>query len=281
MVKVLNTDIAPFNRIDVIATLAGFNWVLSSYNDKEKIRMGYDLVPKKLQLRVLTEEEKKRISTDFSSTAKPLEFEKNDVTVLELKDTSYSNLIKPYYNLLDKALLSFRLYKAGNIFIDGLYPTLHVLSIGKQNELPTRPLPQVTPYYKLNLEEIDGFHKIFNKLESIDFENKHTFRIACKRFENSYHSYSIEDTLIDLMIGFEALFIYGRKGNKGHLIGKRCSEKIKKDKTEENVIYHQLKESYCIRNDILHGSPFNISDVFQRLSALEDYLRRSILQFLP
>ena len=141
--KGLNTDIAPFNRIDVIATLAGFNWVLSSYNDKEQIRMGYDLIPKKLQLRVLTEEEKKRISTDFSSTAKPLEFEKNDVTVLELKDTSYSNLIKPYYNLLEKALLSFRLYKVGNIFIDSIYPTLHTPSIGEQDVLPIRQLPNL------------------------------------------------------------------------------------------------------------------------------------------
>lgn len=279
--KGLNTDIAPFNRIDVIATLAGFNWVLSSYNDKEQIRMGYDLIPKKLQLRVLTEEEKKRISTDFSSTAKPLEFEKNDVTVLELKDTSYSNLIKPYYNLLEKALLSFRLYKVGNIFIDSIYPTLHTPSIGEQDVLPIRQLPEVTPYYELSPEEIDGLLNILNKLESTDFENNHTLRIACKRFENSYHTYSIEDTLIDLMIGFEALFVYGRKGNKGHLIGERCSEKIKNDKTEENVIYHQLKESYCIRNNILHGSPFNISDVFQRLTSLEDYLRRSILQFLP
>ena len=83
------------------------------------------------------------------------------------------------------------------------------------------------------------------------------------------------------MVGFEALFIYGRKGNKGHLIGKRCSEKIKKDKSEQNVIYKQLKESYNLRNDILHGLPFNISDILQRLPALEDYLRRSILHLIP
>lgn len=276
----MDTGISPFNGIDVIATLVGINWMFSSQNDAENILRGYDLIPKKMRLRMLTEEERQRISTEFSSVANPIEFQKNGVTVLELKDTSYSNLIEPYYNLLYKALLSFRLYKPGNVFIDGLYPTTHIPSIGKPNALPTRPLPQVTPYYNLSSEQIDGILKILKDLESFDFENKHTFRIACKRFENSYFSYSIEDTLIDLMIGFEALFIYGRKGNKGHLIGKRCSEKIKKDKAEQNVIYEHLKESYNIRNDILHGSPFNIYDIHQRLPALEDYLRRSILRFI-
>jgi len=277
----LDTGIAPFNGIDVIATLAGLTWIFSSQNDAEKILRGYDLIPKKMRLRMLTEEERQRISTEFSSAAKPIEFHKNGVIVLELKDISYSNLIEPYYNLLDKALLSFRLYKPGNVFIDGLYPTKHIPSIGKPDALPTRPLPQVTPCYTLSSEEIDGILKILKKLESFDFENKHRFRIACKRFENYYFSYSIEDTLIDLMIIFEALFIYGRKGNKGYLIGKRCSEKIKKDKAEQNVIYKQLKESYNIRNDILHGSPFNISDILQRLPVLEDYSRRSILHLIP
>lgn len=277
----MDTGIASFDGIDVIATLAGLTWTYSSQNDAEKILRGYDLIPKKMRLRMLTEEEKQRISTEFSSVAKPIEFQKNGVTVLELKDTSYSNLIEPYYNLFNKALLSFRLYKPGNVFIDGLYPTQHIQNIRKSDVLSTRPLPQVTPCYNLSSEDIDGILKILKKIESFDFENKHPFRIACKRFENSYFSYSIEDTLIDLMIGFEALFIHGRKQNKGHLIGKRCSEKIKKDKAEQIVIYKQLKESYGIRNDILHGSPFNISEILQRLPALEDYLRRSILHLIP
>ena len=66
----MDTGIAPFNGIDVIATLAGLTWIFSSQNDAEKILRGYDLIPKKMRLRMLTEEERQRISTEFSSAAK-------------------------------------------------------------------------------------------------------------------------------------------------------------------------------------------------------------------
>lgn len=67
-------------------------------------------------------------------------------------------------------------------------------------------------------------------------------RIACSRFIKSNHHLDIEDMLIDLMISFEALFIQSgsRHLNKGHRIGKRCSEEIKENNAEGKQIYRDL-----------------------------------------
>jgi len=279
MVRNLASKWSDIDTALAFGTLTNF-YIFEPPSDKwEEFQQGLDLIQDKLQLRNSNQAVLDWISSFRSTYLIP----SSDRTfaLLETKIESKDEFMEEEPNLLEKGLLAFRLLKEGGIFLNEIFTIDPRIGSEIKYLKHFESLPFGTIPYHFKFEEIGQLNEILKKIHLIDFKHNHSIRIACDRFNKSYLDKYPEDKLIDLMIGFEALFIYGRKGNKGHLIGKRCSEKINKDKDEKKVIYHQLKESYCIRNDILHGSPFNISDILQRLPSLEYYLRRSILRLIP
>ena len=245
----------------------------------EELENGIELIPNELRLRFVKKEDLERIISNklMMKIYKPefgralIEWEHDD-----------PEAINETFNPITKTLLALRLLKSNPVFLSFFYNfSKDSKSIENASFYETLPKHRLLPPYSFNIYDKKALKDILDKLLSMDFKENTSIRIACDRFSKSYHDINPEDKLIDLMISFEALFIRSRKGNKGHRIGKKCSELIKIDKAEQKTIYCQLKESYSIRNDVLHGSPFNRADIFQRLPYLEDYLRRSILRLIP
>ena len=79
-------------------------------------------------------------------------------------------------NLIHRAITAFRLFKAGRVNIDGI--------------IVSHPNPewagsyitgynvQWSPLYYLNVDEIEKFKELFNKVKTIDYEKNPAYRIA-------------------------------------------------------------------------------------------------------
>lgn len=103
------------------------------------------LIPGKLRLRIFTEKDMEL----FTSISPYFELEsrrgQEKITVLELKDTSTDELFGKEFDPLTKALLAFRLLKAGGIFID----CVHATERGKKRGIIYASEPDILLGYEL------------------------------------------------------------------------------------------------------------------------------------
>ncbi len=246
-----------------------------------EINKGLELIQKQLRIRKVTEKDVVRFRDRYRWGQDQISNIGEFLIEWEYCDTSE---FQDEFNLISKTLLALRLLKP-----DPVYLLTNCSFYKNSNSIdmwyPIIPPPKTYHFqfsrFTLFVEEKESLINIVEKLKSVDFNKHFSFRIACDRLNRSYHNHMFEDILIDLMIGFEALFIKSRKGNKGHLIGKKCSQLIENNKNKQKPIYHNLKKAYRIRNDILHGSTFNSTEIFQLIPYIEDYLRKSILRLIP
>lgn len=248
---------------------------------QEEINKGLELIPKQLRIRKVTDKDIKRFYERYRWTQDQISYLEQFLIEWEYYDTLE---FKNEFNLISKTLLALRLLKPDPVYL------LTNCSFTKNSNFIDMWYPITSPpntyhfqfnRYTLLAEDKESLINIVKKVKVVDFNKHISIRIACDRFNRSYHNHMFEDILIDLMIGFEALFIKSRKGNKGHRIGKRCSELIETNKTKQKIIYKNLKKAYGIRNDILHGSTFDSTEIFQLIPDIEDYLRKSILRLIP
>lgn len=266
-------------RANALGVLDGISW--KGFEDKRvEFRIGCALIPGELNLRFLTEEEKEKINSHPFFRSKPLWKNADRYFGLESKNTDVRSLGDDNHPIR-KALFAFQLLKPGSIFLEGIY--LFNPETGEvQGKQWTPPYPDFYLSYEFFLDDVTKVAKILMKLQSVDFEKKLSLRIACDRFNKVYRDIQPEDKLIDLMIAFEALFLTpSRRGGKGPRIGKNCSELIKETNTEKKKIRTNIERAYLIRNDVLHSSPFDRTEILILLPSLEEYLRKSILCLIP
>jgi hypothetical protein len=131
-------------------------------------------------------------------------------------------------------------------------------------------------------EDKEAIINNLEKIYAIEFDKNSPLRIACSRFDRSLHDMDFEDKIIDLCIGFEALYLKGEYGqDKGQSIGLGCSMLLGLNNKERTKIYNNIKNAFKIRNDIIHGKSIKIKNLHIIVSNLEDYLRSSILRLIP
>jgi len=272
-------------RVDALGILEGLSWKSYPAGDLEKIHTGYDLIPNKLRLRLLTEEEKRKIVLHPLLFDTTLESLGERYFVLESKNTTTNALLEANHPI-KKALLTFQLMKPGGVFLEGIY--LFNPTTGKvQGKLQTLPIPPAYTMYEFILYEIENVRTILNSLQTVDLEANSSLRIACDRFSRSYNDIPFEDKLIDLCIGLEALYFkdvkkkYRRVTRKGMTIGLACSMLLGNNDASRNEILNIIIEAFEKRNDVVHGEVTDIGEMYKYASYLEDYLRRSILCLIP
>jgi len=271
--------------VNALGILEGISWKSYPAGDLEGIRTGYDLIPNKLQLRLLTEEEKREIALHPLLSSTPLIHPVERYFVLESKNTTTNDILNANHPI-KKGLLAFQLLKPGGVFLEGIY--LFNPTTGKiQGKMQTLPIPPVHIMYEFILYEINNVISILNRLQSIDLETNHSLRIACDRFSRSYNDVHSEDKLIDLCIGLEALFFkdvkkrYRRVSGRGMTIGLACSMLLGKNDAIRNEILNNIIEAFEKRNDVVHGEVTDIGEIYKCASFIEDYLRRSIFSLIP
>lgn len=257
-----------------LGILLGIQWSVEPDMCRE-IQKGVELVPNELVFRVLTEEDKKKLY-DFPSKKRAVNY-----AVLEMKNVTFE-LIDDRFNPIRTALLSFRLLKPGKIFLECIYG---IPNDSKEADFRyiEAPVPDIIPeFWDFRSENKNELVEILHSLLNVDFTKELWFRIACDRFERSYHNYHYEDSILDHCIAFEALYLKGqRASDKGLSIGLGCSMLLGQNNKERRRIYGDIKRVFKIRNDIVHGKPQKTERLDRLLPKLENYLRRSILRLIP
>ena len=261
-----------------LGVLSGIYWKTSP-DLWEKLETGFEIIPEKLRLRIFTEKDSETF-TSISPTFKlKLRREQEKNTVLELKNASMKELFEKEFNPLTRALLAFRLLKAGGIFLDCVY----LIEGGMIRRIIFPPEPGFLPGYEFGLDELENLIAVQEKVQEVDFDKDSSFRIACTRFRRSYLDRFDEDKLIDLCIAFEALFFQGKwvNGPMGQAIGSRCSELLGKNPDERDMIKKNIELAFSLRNAVVHGRDFKFEKIYTLNPDIEGYLRRSILRLIP
>jgi len=262
-----------------LGVLSGIYWKTSP-DLWEKLEAGFELIPGKLRLRIFTEEDRERFSSISPFFELKLMRGQENITVLELKDTSTDELFGKEFDPLTKTLLAFRLLKAGGIFIDNIYAIEH----GIMRSIIPPSEPGFLPGYEFSFDEINNLVAVLEKVQKVDFDKKSSFRIACTRFGRSYLDRFDEDKLIDLCIAFEALFLKGEYKKSdigmGQVIGLACSMLLGKNIDERKMIKENIELAFSRRNDVVHGKDFDFNQIYTLVPDFEDYLRRSIFHLI-
>lgn len=238
---------------------------------QEEINQGLELIPNQLKIR-------KVIDTDVVWTQDQLPSRGQFLIEWENCDSS---AFSDEFNLISKTLLALRLLKPSKVSLKNNYSfTIGSKIIDMWHPVVQLPTPSFyqSITYTLWVEDKEALINIVVKLKATDFNKDSSIRIACDRFNKVYRDIQPEDKLIDLMIAFEALFLTpSRRGSKGPRIGRNCSELIEESKAEKKKIRKHIGRAYLIRNNVLHNSPFDRTEILILLPSLEEYLRKSIL----
>lgn len=260
-----------------LGVLSGIYWKTSP-DLWEKLEEGFELISEKLRLRIFTEEDRERFTSISPFFTLESRRGQENITVLELKDTSTDELFGKEFNPLTKTLLAFRLLKAGGIFIDSIY----AIEQGIIRSIIPPSEPGFLPGYEFSLDEIKNLIAIQKKVKTVDFDKNSSFRIACTRFDRSYLDRFDEDKLIDLCIAFEALFLQGKRVRvpMGQVIGLACSMLLGKNIDERKMIKENIELAFSRRNNVVHGQDFDIDHIYKLIPDFEDYLRRSIFHLI-
>jgi hypothetical protein len=270
-------DIAKKEGELCLGVLSGINWETNP-DLREKLEKGFEIIPEKLRLRIFTEKDREHftsISPYFELNAEPgLE----DITVLELEDTSTEEIFRKEFDPFAIALLAFRLLKAGGIFVDCVIAIEH----GEVRRITYPTKPDFLPQYEFGLDNIEKLKSHLRKLKTVDFEKNSSFRIACTRFGRSYLDRFDEDKLVDLCIAFEALFLQGKRvrAPMGQVIGLACSMLLGKNIDERKMIKENIELAFSCRNDVVHGQDFDFDQIYRLIPNFEDYLRKSIFNLI-
>lgn len=188
-----------------------------------------------------------------------------------------------------KVLLAMRLYRSDNVFCKVIWYEEN--SMVSMMSILNPPLPEIMGEpYAIEINEIEGIRKLARKIDKIDLRKRNSLRIACERFSRSYEDRREDDKIIDFLIGFEALFLKGKKApsRKGLYIGLGCSMLLGRNDKERQSINEFLVKAYNLRNNIVHGSKpitsiqidneaYEIEDIIIKL---REYLRESIKRLM-
>ncbi len=119
--------------------------------------------------------------------------------------------------------------------------------------------------------------KVLQRLWSdcVAMGNETRFALALHRFGSSYDEARIEDRLLDLWIGLEALFSQQINAELRYRISLRIAYFLGKTADARRKIFERAKESYDCRSSIVHGEPIK-EDLNAITKRTENYLAASL-----
>ncbi|MHA1389118.1 MAG: hypothetical protein ACTSR9_11855 [Candidatus Thorarchaeota archaeon] len=165
------------------------------------------------------------------------------------KSDSSSQILE---NEILKLVGAMRLYKEGDVQYAHLGSVTRdwFRKFGKRSlKTPQRPMMWNTCDLSSTEEkDLKKFCKWFTTTKYIE-----PLELAMKRFNMSYERPQFKDTLIDLMIAFEALLVQREKKGIGATIARRVANLIADSDEERQNIFDEIHDAYYVRSKIVHG----------------------------
>ena len=107
--------------------------------------------------------------------------------------------------------------------------------------------------YTLHDGDIRNLKELEEKINKIDFNKWESLKLATMRFINIHFKRNADDTLIDIMIAFEALLGPRDRSEIGFRISLRLAYLIGRDNEQKEEIFNVAYQSYRFRSRIMHG----------------------------
>lgn len=255
-------------------------------NGQEEINKGLELIPDRLRIRLATAEDVNRFKI-FHGLAP--EVPRIGEVLIEAEYSDPKEFLSEF-NVITKTQLSICLLKKEHVFLKSVYSFSKVDNMGFQGII-VHPIPMPEIYASLGInihpDDKEEITKIIKKINCLDSNTLNSIRLVGNRLLRSSHNLLSEDTLIDLCIAMEALFLGGEYQRSdlgmGQVIGLACSMLIGKDNTERTEIKKTIWSGFKLRNKVVHG--YDIDENIRKsineiLQDFKDYLIRSILKLL-
>ncbi len=190
---------------------------------------------------------------------------------------------------LRKVLLLLRLFKPSTLRI-GRIETKPIQWVSFGGIISSGMEERPGGNYRLSIAEVPELIKLWNEIKNINFLNFRSLEIAIKRFNFAHERIDLEDKFIDIMIGFETLYLADDKELR-YKSGLRTAILIGENLEERRKIFKIIQVAYDKRSNLIHGGRLEekvrISDPVNQeytmnafIDIIKDYLSSSIKTFV-
>ena len=134
--------------------------------------------------------------------------------------------------------------------------------------------------FKLNSNSYNKLKIFYHEFSSINFTDKDWpfLQVAIDRFSSSLLRNNPVDKLVDLNVALECLF--SSAGETSLKISNRTAMMVAPDENKQEECWNFIKNTYRLRNDVLHGRKGNKSVIVNDIIEFEKIIRLSIRKFL-
>ena len=183
-----------------------------------------------------------------------------------------------------QVLTALRLFKDSAVSIATLEinePITWFPFTGKAYQL--LPPPPIGDLCLIEDHEIPELIGLLETIKNINYGNFPSLGVAIKRFNYSHEHKEREDALIDIMIGFEALFM--KKEERDELrfklalrVATFLEASMSMHRGKKNAIFDAVYEAYKLRSHVVHGQKVPGTMIWE-YRIVKKYLSDSIKQF--
>ncbi|MBM2824697.1 MAG: hypothetical protein HW402_361 [Dehalococcoidales bacterium] len=182
--------------------------------------------------------------------------------------------------LFDFVISAFRILKPSAVFRDATISsellTFHPMpSTGTMYTMPLSETIVLGEKCVIEEKDIPELKNIFTFLIA---ENDSRFNVAQRRLRLSMERSSLEDRLIDYMIGLETLYLPDGNQELSFRLSLRMAFLLCSAPSERKETYYFVRNIYNTRSNIVHGNKYNL--VKDEIDKFEELLRKSLKLWL-
>lgn len=181
------------------------------------------------------------------------------------------------HDFTDILALALRAFKPGGVAL-GLATIQFASPFGRMGQMRGGRLQRIAvgeSHYTLSSKEIPKFIKFWRKLRHLMEEPQHYLQVPIRRLRAAGTRAQGEDTLVDYVIGLEALL--GKEDERaelGYRFRVRGSVLLASKRKERKMRLRELRDLYDLRSRIVHGQAVSAEKLKQALPLAEGALRR-------
>ena len=131
--------------------------------------------------------------------------------------------------------------------------------------------------YKLAETDLPGLKRVLAVLKRDGLARK--LRTALDRLNFAAGRAEPEDQLVDLFVAMESLFGEGG-GSIRYKVAMRCAAFVADEPSERELTFRQIERGYTERNNVVHGSQTNKTQLRSLVASVRELARRSIFRFI-
>jgi len=195
---------------------------------------------------------------------------------------------EPNHNLpdarheIEKVITLLRLFKEGicgfNLIVQA-YSQVESYPYSANTLLHYIPFSsEPAPWFKLSKEETQAFKAFLSEYDTSEYTQ---LSLAIDYFNKSYiEPYIPRDSLLDLVVALEFLFLKGITDELGYRLSIRAAFLLGSDATERKHVYQSVKTAYNLRSRVIHGEKYNEKLTHSLMLEIRDYTRQALKIFL-